>query len=374
MAGYFREPHPQLAVQLDAHQERLRSQCPADIRRLVTGLVLGGGYGRGEGGIARGPNGDQLFNDLDYFLFSSDPGDDRLIKWVRQWEKDETAALGIDVECVILPASKIRSPEPTMMFSDLASGHRVVIGPDNLLDEWRTRLPPSAIPLGEATRLLWNRGSGLYFAGIEIDSGAPDSVFVQRNLFKAKLALGDAVLCLHRAYCALADERAQRLDALTDPLLTDEIRQWHREAVGFKRSPRIENLSTRQLESELRAVTQAWARIFLAVESQRLRLRGELAFNNLQDYANLRFSLFPQEPLIRNLMLATRDRALRGGGLLPFWDYPRGALYRALADLLHTRLDDRDYAHTERWIPAATPQSPPADHLKLYRKWWHLYS
>lgn len=374
MGLYFREPHPELAALLDAHQERVRGGCPAAVRRKVAGLVLGGGYGRGEGGVLNSPDGERLFNDLDYFLFSSDPSDPELIGWVRRWEKEESRALGIDVECVVLPDSKLKNPEPTMMFSDLAYGHCVVIGSDGLLADWLEALPPASIPLGEATRLLWNRGSGLYFSVLQMDSGEPDSTFVQRNLSKAKLALGDAILCLNHSYSGLAEERSRRLEKTSHPLLTAEILDWHREATAFKLTPRIHNITTDRMKGEWMALAASWSRVFLAVESKRLGLQGEQALADLEAYANYRGSLFPAEPFVRNLMLAVRDRALRGGGVSPAWDYPRGALYRALADLIHTRLTGGSYSHTERWIPETTPQSAPEVHLPHYRKWWQHYS
>ena len=42
-------------------------QCvPAN---MLEGVLLGGGYGRGEGGVLRGESGDLPYNDLDFYLF-----------------------------------------------------------------------------------------------------------------------------------------------------------------------------------------------------------------------------------------------------------------------------------------------------------------
>src|SRR2546427_12390323 len=37
--------------------------------RQLEGLVLGGGYGRGEGGVLRAESGDQPYNDLEFYVF-----------------------------------------------------------------------------------------------------------------------------------------------------------------------------------------------------------------------------------------------------------------------------------------------------------------
>src|SRR3954452_8083833 len=38
-------------------------------RRRLEALVLGGGYGRGEGGVLRTPEGDRPYNDLEFYVF-----------------------------------------------------------------------------------------------------------------------------------------------------------------------------------------------------------------------------------------------------------------------------------------------------------------
>ena len=59
---------------LEQHLQKTCELVLAGIREVIParkleGLVLGGGYGRGEGGVLRGPSGDQPYNDLEYYLF-----------------------------------------------------------------------------------------------------------------------------------------------------------------------------------------------------------------------------------------------------------------------------------------------------------------
>ena len=42
-----------------------------DCTRRIDGLLLGGGYGRGEGGVLRTESGDQPYNDLDQHIHLS---------------------------------------------------------------------------------------------------------------------------------------------------------------------------------------------------------------------------------------------------------------------------------------------------------------
>lgn len=371
MNTYFRDPHPELSQLIDNHLERLRKGCPEPVKGQVALLVLGGGYGRGEGGVLQQDGNNRLFNDLDYFLFSADSNNPELIAWVRQWEKSETELLGIDVECVILPDRKLRNPEMTMMFSDLAHGHVHVMGDESAMLKWPEILQPKDIPLSEATRLLWNRGSGLYFACCQLTADEPDREFVLRNHAKLKLALGDAVLCRHKLYCAYAAQRGERLENIDDPLLTEEISAWHREGVEFKYHPHCGDMPLAQLVEQQASLCRAWETVFLEIESQRLNIKP--GFSNLQAYAEYPGRLFPDSPVPRNLLLALRDRLRRNGGLRPVWDYPRGGLYRALAELIDS-LSHNKPCRLSRWITETESGLSPGEYENVFLKWWHCYS
>ena len=61
----------------DALEARLRELCDRVLRevrkvvpaRKLEGLLLAGGYGRGEGGVLHTPDGDLPYNDLDFYIF-----------------------------------------------------------------------------------------------------------------------------------------------------------------------------------------------------------------------------------------------------------------------------------------------------------------
>src|SRR5262245_28644222 len=67
----------------------------------LEGLVLGGGYGRGEGGVLRTDTGDQPYNDLDFYVFlSGHPwlSGKRYVRRLRHAAEELTSLAGIEVE------------------------------------------------------------------------------------------------------------------------------------------------------------------------------------------------------------------------------------------------------------------------------------
>ena len=70
---YFIDDEPALAARLDAFLEKLKASIDAaPFRQFIFVFLLAGGYGRGEGGIYRGPEvqGATLYNDLEFFIFT----------------------------------------------------------------------------------------------------------------------------------------------------------------------------------------------------------------------------------------------------------------------------------------------------------------
>src|SRR5688572_17246425 len=65
----------QLEQQLSSLCEKVRSRVLRIIPlRALQAIVLGGGYGRGEGGVWANADGDRPYNDLEFYLLLSSPG------------------------------------------------------------------------------------------------------------------------------------------------------------------------------------------------------------------------------------------------------------------------------------------------------------
>ena len=207
----------------------------------LAGVVLGGGYGRGEGG-ARGDR--RLSNDLDFFAITEDgaaEGNDvpRIAAALEPISRKWTEKLGVDVDFTVRTPWRIRHDQERIMVQELVRGYFDVAGAKGeVLFAGIERREPSELPWMEAARLLMNRGMGLLFAMVENgESWSPKLElekgkvplsnsnselelirkrdFVNRNINKCVLGAGDARLVARHAYAWRAEERAKALgDAL----------------------------------------------------------------------------------------------------------------------------------------------------------------
>lgn len=362
---YFEGDYPDLELRLLDHFARTRHSFEEKAWR--GSLVLGGGYGRGEGGVMQKSDGVGFSNDLDYFLFDDDPANPELNRWCREIEAAESELLGIDVEIKCLRANSIGDPSRSMMFADLVAGHCVVAGDAGFLKNLSKGLNFSRIEAEEATRLLWNRGSGMYFSRCKMGANG-EKTFVIRNHAKLKLALGDAWLCSHGRYTSKCRERNARLQDCDLPPELSEIRKWHAEGVDFKFSPYCDGISWEDLEHESRRLIDAWGRVFLLTEQKRLSRK----FDHFADYLSVP-RLLPGKHMIQNWMIALRDRLRRGACVLPLGDYPRAGLMRALPCLLG--LTSGGIAEAARFLPKPTGNLTDLHTWeRTYTQWWSYYS
>jgi hypothetical protein len=363
---YFEGDHPELERRLEQHLARMRQAFDAQGWRGA--LVLGGGYGRGEGGVMLEHDAMGFSNDLDYFLFDAAPGTPGLEAWCRQMERSESTALGIDVEIKCLRPDALGDPSRSMMFADLVAGHVVAAGDAGFLARWRESLDFSRIAPEEATRLLWNRGSGLFFARCQLGGDAAAMKFVIRNHAKAKLALGDAWLCLHGQYTSKCRARAARLAAAELPAEFAGLRGWHAQGVAFKFQPFAGGLTWPHLEAESQQLIAAWGALYLTVEQHRLQRRVA----GFHEYLALP-RLLHHSSFTKNLALAMRDRLQRGGFIRPLGDYPRAGLMRALPCLLG--LTPGGVAQAGCYLPRPDGDpSRPQTWQPVYAKWWAAYA
>ena len=210
-ASYTAIPSAELAGLLD----RVRSGVAAEVEALhlpkLAEVVMGGGYGRGEGGVRHTPQGDKLYNDLDFFVFSrrASKRERRAIEAAlkpisEHWEKE----LGIAVDfSPVKNLSALRRVGSTLMYQELRRGWKPVSG-NAEFDKYFPELDAAELPVSEAVRLLLNRGMGLVFAGEELrKTGDPD--FIMRNLHKSVLGGGDALLLASGEYRWSGAERVE---------------------------------------------------------------------------------------------------------------------------------------------------------------------
>ncbi len=235
-----------------------------------------------------------------------------------------------------------------------------------------TRIPPL-----EASRLLWNRGTGLYFASCHIGR-RQDAAFVVRNHAKFKLAAGDALLTLAGLYDGSCRERYARFRShRPDHALGLDLAGLHAEGVAFKLAPTLDGPDWDDLAEENRILSDLWARLFLHAESVRL----ETKFDTPESYVAGREARSPELPRWKAPLFALRDFFKYRRWLAPVWDYPRAALFRSLFCLLEgtggpNKLPSPGHflaplSHRKRHTPPASPGT--SEWEPLYTFWWQRY-
>ena len=219
--GAFPRPFPAIEEELRAHRytgvrdEKTEAALVATLAQMgrdiaalnlpkLEGVYLGGGYGRGEGSSP-------LYNDLDFFV---------LARGASEHEKDDIAVAldvvsmtyapqfgeGFQVDfCRAKNHRDFRRDEDRIMIQEFLRGFVPIYGKAESLGFLRRR-EPSSLLFSEATRYLVNRGMGLLLARTRVGTE-----FSKRNINKAILGAGDALLVAEGRYDWDVRERERRL-------------------------------------------------------------------------------------------------------------------------------------------------------------------
>jgi hypothetical protein len=325
---------------LEAHLEKTGEKVLAGVQSLVPatkleGVLLGGGYGRGEGGVLKTPQGDLPYNDLEFYVFlrgNAILGEQKFRHPLHELGESLSPDAGLEVEFKVLTLDKLRRSPPSMFYYDLMAGHRWQLGNDTLLAGCEHHRDAAKIPLHEATRLLMNRCSGLLYSQERLqrkDFSEAELDFVGRNLAKAQLALGDVLLAAHGQYHWSCRERHSRLAglAVADDLPLPELVRHHATGVEFKLHPARSAESREALAARHAELSNLGKQLWLWLESRRLDAR----FVSARDYALSGTNKCPETSSPRNRLVNFRAFGARG---LACTRYPRERLFHALVLLL----------------------------------------
>ena len=207
--SYSKSADPRVERQISDALDGIRAVFAASPESAaVRAVVLGGGYGRGEGGVT--PDG-MPYNDMDFFVVMNGtkptPGLRALLDAISaEWK--QKLSIDIDFSCV-KSLKRLYRDADTLLIQELFAGCRIVFGDEHIFDD-APRRPFSELPWTEAARLLLNRGAGLLFARQRANDPS-EADFVQRNLHKAALGCGDAILIVHHDYHSTGTERLEAL-------------------------------------------------------------------------------------------------------------------------------------------------------------------
>ena len=370
---------------LESHLESVCRQIGAEVRALVSpskldGLVLAGGYGRGEGGVLRTGDGDRPYNDLEFYMFVRGNAlveEPRYRALLGELGHRLSPAAGLEVEFKVMTLDKLRSAPASMFYYDLVARHRWVIGDDSLLAGCEHHCNAGAIPMSEVTRLVMNRCSGLLFSAERLrrkQFADEEADFVGRNLAKTQLALGDALLAAGGEYHWSCRERHQRLSALraagNEPWREGVLRH-HAAGVEFKLHPVRSDCSREELAARHAGLSGLALQFWLWIESRRL---GR-AFASPREYALGAEDKCPETSPLRNRLVNAKAfgpaAALRSGS----GRYPRQRLLHALSLLLwdgEVLTDDALLRAVRREL--ATTALDFGGLVGAYEKLWHRFN
>lgn len=330
-AVYARHASDQFNCRLHQALGRLSDEVSQALNGNLVALVLGGGYGRGEGGVVRANGVECPYNDIDLTVIAKQKRAAAL-KSLPAIGEQYSQELQVDVDFGRpITLRDVEHWPRWLMWFDLLHGHVVLSGPTDVLTAHAPVVLRDPLPAIEATRLLLNRGAGLLWA-IRVDRKLErprDRDFVRRNYYKCALALGDALLIAYRRFSTPQAGRGERFGQLAADVpqvaalgLTDT----YADALRFKLEPdRLPAAAPGP--SLLSEMAGRWATVFLHVEESRTGRR----WPNLEHYAQWcgvreqdqnTPGRWPRN-IARNLQLGTCS-----------WRYPREALLRRLPVLL----------------------------------------
>ncbi len=294
-------------------------------------LIIGGGYGRGEGGMVIRDGREMPYNDIDFVPVVRS-------KLKVPWDILNTISRSFASELTIhvdfsrpLTLDDIERWPSWLVWYDLLNGHIVIKGPSDILTKHAPSSLRQALPAIEGSKLLLNRGTGLLWSlrvirGIE---DSPDEDFVRRNYYKCALALGDSLLIAYKRFTTAYRGR----DILLERLEQDEpgvaafgLDSLYKQALEFKFRP--DHLPAGdKTEGDINAIAKLWGTVFLDVET----VSTGRQWSSLDEYVDWRGIREKNEHTIRLIPRnVARNLQFRRLSLR----YPREALYRQLPVLL----------------------------------------
>ncbi|HQU08580.1 MAG TPA: alkaline phosphatase family protein [Opitutales bacterium] len=203
------------AEQHIAEQINYATQAIQQIVGEQATIVLGGAYGRAQGGIMRTQTGTfKAVNDYDFWVFCEDAPSN-----AQQKLSELSGHLAIQFELDFMDIAlhtrdNLNQWPATLAHYDLKYGSVVLAGNADILNKF-PHYAPAEIPLCEAIILILNRIAGILLEPADyLQSPAPWPRMFRYQLIKSTLALGDAELIRWKDYSPSYLDRAARFQSL----------------------------------------------------------------------------------------------------------------------------------------------------------------
>jgi hypothetical protein len=345
-----------LSARVDADLRAITEDTRAALGRDLVGLLLVGGYARGEGGAVEGPRGLAPYNDYDLVAVVGCPPDaarERLARVEARW----TEATSVHVDIWPAAPSLVARPPHTLFWLDVGlGGVRVLAGEPRLVAAAR-RLRPRDVPLSEAARLLANRAVGLALSNLKAGGATSVDDDATRHVHKAVIAVGDAILLDADRYRGTVRERLEELLRMrAAPGVGEELCAMYAAAAAFRERPDRARIPAG--EDPARWYARAVDRIgrwHLAFEARRAGTPLDPAGYALFD--GRIFAELPDVGRLRALGSTLRAASRLGLPFFPWVGHPRERVARVAAALAYGHDDQacRTSAATLLGLNRATP-------------------
>ena len=316
-------------------------------KKDIAAIILGGGYGRGEGGVVLNGETMSLYNDYDMFMVTEDISKNKMSEYQKiifEASEELQKIIGVDVDFGPLKNKSELSCMPfTLMYYELKKGHKVIFGDENILQN----LPENDIndiPHEETLNYMLNRGVGLFLAGQKIkkkDNSDNDLEFIERNIYKALMACGDIFLILNKKYSYSYVNRGKFIDDFKENSMIKEKEfiNYYKDSINYKLKPK-NNFDL--LDAKFEYAIDIFKKFYLYVFSE----YWNVDISSFEEYYSLLskngiatcrgFSNLP-----KNIALNLKEIGIHNISLKNFMNYPRYRLFFILPNiLLDIKVDD----------------------------------
>lgn len=244
-----------------------------DCLRVADGLILIGGYGRGEGGVEQTEQGEQLHNNLDLLLVTRlKPTSERVREFMERFDEELQmlrAIYGVGLDASAVNWAHLSRTRGTLMGYDARHGHRVVVGQRDLLGKMSPYLVKHIDP-SQIEDLVVNRGTLLIINRVALRGQedctieSPLGHMLVKHAMKATIGYGDAWLYHRGLYDWSYVEKLRRMTQFAH--IAPWLARHYIEAGSFRLQPDYRSLnetldkeSNRQLIHELARVHSEFA-------------------------------------------------------------------------------------------------------------------
>jgi len=366
--------------QLDARIDRDMDTISKSVASVIeasdlVAVILGGGYGRAEGGVFLDGDSESLFNDYDLFVIVRNISKKKIEQYqsaLHDIGEGLGEKMGIDVDFGPLKTpAHLKNAPFWLVYYELKYGHRVIYGDSDVLSvmpDW----DGNDIELMEGLKLLLNRAVGLILSGKKIEEGLScpeDNEFVVRNIFKAIMAIGDVFLMMQKSYNYSYQKRLQLMEEYKENDVISRLNLYGQycKAMNYKLQPSREIINSTELRELLTETIRKFELMYyLAFEAYyKIDLVDKRKYFKCIESSSIHWGKYDQ--IAKNALLNLRDCGLKNFSLQWYLRYPRYRLFYTLPFFI---FGNKDLSNDD--VCKALSVRPGTDIVKLEKRFLQI--